>query len=168
MKLLTIISSLLLLINTAAPNNTEKEPNIFEEKYEEATHKEPTAPIAISDIVIYEVEEEADICFDTARYLPENFNALEGLHSIDWSTIDLVNEPEEELIFDFNTTDYLPEGFNALQGKHDIDWSKIDLVDEPEETLVFDFNTKDYLPEGFDANQPVVTKKSTCTRTVQL
>ena len=113
MKLLTIISSLLLLINTATPNSTEKEPNIFEEKYEEATHKEPTAPIAINDIVIYEVEEEADICFDTANYLPENFNALKGKNNIDWSKIDLVNEPEEELIFDFNTKDYLPEGFDA-------------------------------------------------------
>ena len=48
-----------LLINTnAAAHITENEPNIFIEKYEEATHKEPTVPIAISDIVIYEVEED--------------------------------------------------------------------------------------------------------------
>jgi len=168
MKLLTIISSLLLLINTATPNNTEKELNIFEEKYEEATHKEPTAPIAISDIVIYEVEEEADICFDTAKYLPENFNALKGKNNIDWSKIDLVNEPDAELIFDFNTKDCLPENFNALQGKNNIDWSKIDLVDEPEADFDFDFNTKNYLPEGFDANQPVATKKSICKRSAKL
>ena len=96
MKLFTIISSLLLLINTATSKITENEPNIFEEKCEEANHKEPTTPIAISDIVVYELEEEADICFDTAKYLPENFNALEGKYDIDWSKLALVDEPIED------------------------------------------------------------------------
>ena len=168
MKLLTILCSLLLLTNTTAAHITENEPNIFEEKYEEATHKEPTAPIAISDIVIYEVEEEADICFDTMQYLPKNFNALKGKNDIDWSKIDLVDEPEDELIIDFNTKHYLPKNFNALQGKNDIDWSKIDLADEPEEELIIDFNTQHYLPENFDANQPVTTKKTTCKKSVKL
>ena len=68
MKLLTIISSLLLLINTATPNSTEKEPNIFEEKYEEATHKEPNFPIAISDIVIYEVEDKVKLAMSAKKH----------------------------------------------------------------------------------------------------
>jgi len=113
MKLASIISSLLLLAITSTSNNTENEPNIFEEKYEEATHTELKGPIAIDDIVIYEVEEEADICFDTTKYLPENFNALKGKHDIDWSKIDLVDEPEDELVFAFDTAAYLPEGFDA-------------------------------------------------------
>ena len=115
MKLVITLSSLLLLTITSSLNSTEKEPNIFEEKYEEATHKEPKAPIAIRDIVIYEVEEDADICFDTEKYLPENFNALKGKHDIDWSKIDLVDEPEDALVFDFDTAAYLPEGFDANQ-----------------------------------------------------
>jgi hypothetical protein len=168
MKLLTIFSSLLLLVNTTTSIITKKEPNIFEEKYEEATHKEPAIPVAINDIVIYEVEEEAVICFDTMQYLPKNFNALKGKNDINWSKIDLIDEPEEELTLDFNTKDYLPKNFNALQGKDDIDWSKIDLIDEPEEELIFDFNTKDYLPKGFDANHQVVTKKEICTRSEKL
>ena len=40
MKLLTILCSLLLLTNTTAAHITENEPNIFEEKYEEAIKKE--------------------------------------------------------------------------------------------------------------------------------
>ena len=152
MKLLITLSSLLLFTITATSTLSENE----------FAHKEPTTPIAINDIVIYEVEEEADICFDTEKYLPENFNALKGKYDIDWSKMDLVDEPEDELEFDFDTKAYLPENFNALKGSHDIDWSKIDLVNEPEEELVFDFNTKDYLPEGFDAHKTVAKVKSSC------
>ena len=113
MKLLTIFSSLLLITNMSTSNSDANASNKIDKIYLELTHKEPSSPIAIDDIIIYEVEEEADICFDTSKYLPENFNPLKGKHDIDWNIIELVDEPEEELIFDFNTKDYLPAGFDA-------------------------------------------------------
>ena len=70
-------------------------------------------PIAIQDIEVYELVEEDD--FDTAEYLPENFNATKGMYDIDWSTVELY-ELEEELDLGFDTRDYLPEGFDPYKG----------------------------------------------------
>ena len=116
MKLLTIFSSLLLITNMTTSTNKTQESNSIDQIYLEVTHKEPNSPIAIEDIIIFEVEEEADICFDTSKYLPENFNPLKGKHDLDWSTIELVEEPQEELTFDFDTSAYLPEGFDPNKG----------------------------------------------------
>jgi hypothetical protein len=69
----------------------------------------------VEDIEVVELEEEVDINFDTAQYLPENFNVLAGKNNIDWSKIELI-ELEEEVELGFNTKDHLPENFNPYQG----------------------------------------------------
>ena len=71
-----------------------------------------------------ELEEKVDLGFDTKAYLPEGFNALKGLHDLDWSKIELL-EIEEKVELEFNTKDYLPEGFNPLKGLDNLDWSTI-------------------------------------------
>ncbi|MBT8257659.1 MAG: hypothetical protein KJO49_04245 [Bacteroidia bacterium] len=71
--------------------------------------------ISIESIELYQLEEEVEIGFDTADYLPDGFNPKEGMNDIDWTTIELY-EVEEEDDFDFNTKDYLPVGFNPYKG----------------------------------------------------
>ena len=71
--------------------------------------------VSIESIDLYEPEEELEIGFDTTEYLPEGFDAREGMDDIDWSAIELF-EIEEEDDFDFNTKDYLPVGFNPYKG----------------------------------------------------
>ena len=71
--------------------------------------------VEIEDIVLYEVEEEIELDFDTTEYLPEDFNARKGMHDIDWSTIELY-ELEEELDLGFDTSKYLPKNFNPYRG----------------------------------------------------
>jgi len=69
----------------------------------------------VEDVEVIELEEEVEITFDTAEYLPENFNALAGKNDIDWSKVELI-EIEEEVELGFNTKDYLPRNFNPYRG----------------------------------------------------
>jgi hypothetical protein len=73
--------------------------------------------ITVESIEVIELEEEVDIDFDTAEYLPEGFNALDGKNDIDWDKIELV-EIEEEVELGFNPKDYLPKGFDPYKGMH--------------------------------------------------
>lgn len=70
---------------------------------------------SIESIQVYEIEEELTLDFDTSNYLPADFNAFEGMVTLDWTEIDLY-ELEEEENFDFNVQDYLPEGFDPYEG----------------------------------------------------
>ncbi|WP_027076701.1 hypothetical protein [Maribacter antarcticus] len=103
--------------------------------------------INIYDIDLIEVEEELELGFDTAPYLPEGFNAYAGMET----TLDNLGlvEIEENIDLGFNTKEYLPEGFNPYQGMifaiEDI------VVIEEEEEFILDFNTKKYLPNSFNA-----------------
>lgn len=103
----------------------------------------------VSAIEVIEIEEEVDLGFDTANYLPKNFNALQGKHDLDWRTIEVI-EIDEEVELGDETVKYLPKDFNALKGKHDLDWSTIELV-EIEEEMEFGFETSNYLPKDFNA-----------------
>ncbi|MBT8254123.1 MAG: hypothetical protein HKN00_00155 [Flavobacteriaceae bacterium] len=79
---------------------------------------EPTdhdAIFPIQSIVVYDLEEELELDFDTTDYLPEDFDAKAGMETIDWSEINLY-ELEEEIDLGFNTKDYLPKGFNPYEG----------------------------------------------------
>ena len=69
--------------------------------------------VSIESLELYEPEEELEIGFDTAQYLPENFNPRAGMSDIDWSTIQLYEVEEED---DFDPKKYLPEGFNPYKG----------------------------------------------------
>jgi hypothetical protein len=64
-----------------------------------------------NNLVVIEVEEEINLGFDTAAYLPLGFNAYTGM---DLEAQDLeVFESEEEVDLGFDTIAYLPAGFNA-------------------------------------------------------
>ena len=71
--------------------------------------------ISVTSIDVLELEEELDLGFDTAAYLPNDFYAKAGMNDIDWSTIELY-ELEEELDLGFDTKDYLPDNFNQYEG----------------------------------------------------
>jgi len=152
---LTFLFSILITLNVSAKidNNSNYLNNSEEQTLEELLfvdiENSNITDLDINTIEVIEIEEDLDLGFDTANYLPENFNALKGKYDLDWSTIELV-ELEEEVELNFIPKDYLPEGFNALKGKYDLDWDTIELV-ELEEEVALNFNTKDYLPEGFNA-----------------
>lgn len=124
MKLVTLVSSLILVASMAASDNTIEEPDEFASEnfttetaaemafFENLLFNNPDAkPIAIDAIEVLELEEDLTFNFDTQDYLPENFNPLKGKHDIDWNKIELI-ELEEELAFNFNVKDYLPKHFN--------------------------------------------------------
>ncbi|GAA3649197.1 hypothetical protein [Flavivirga jejuensis] len=136
---LGFIFSSLFALNTAA--NT----NVNSDTFRSATCEGHY--LDISNIVVYEVEEEIELGFNTKDYLPENFNPLKGKGDIDWSTIE-VYKIEEDVEINFDTKKYLPKNFNALKGKGDIDWSRIEVF-EIEEDVEIGFDTKKYLPENF-------------------
>ena len=64
--------------------------------------------VNVTDINVVELEEEVEINFDTKNYLPERFNANNGIHDIDWNTVELV-ELEEEVELGSNNQNSLPE-----------------------------------------------------------
>lgn len=133
--------------------------------------------IKVSEIVYIEEETSIDLGFDTADYLPEDFDPYNVYFDID--SVEFIDDEIEELGFD--TAAYLPEGFNAyanpgnLDGINYIEEESIDLgfdtskyipedfspyefyfdLDsveyiEDEDELEFDYSTGDYLPVGFD------------------
>ena len=70
--------------------------------------------VHLDDISYIETEEEIDLGFDTAQYLPEGFDPYEGMEP-NLDEIVFI-ETEREIDLGFDTTEYLPEGFNAYEG----------------------------------------------------
>ncbi len=101
---------------------------------------------SLDKIELIEIEENIELGFDTAQYLPEGFNAYAGMQTADGLNLIVI---EEEIELGFNTKDYLPKGFNPYRGMifavEDI------VVIEEEEEFILDFNTQKYLPNRFDA-----------------
>jgi len=97
----------------------------------------------INSITYIEDEVEFDLGFDTADYLPEDFDAhhayfdLNGVHYI-----------EEEFTIKWNTKKYLPKKFDAYAYPSDV--QSINFLDESD---VFEvgFDTQTYLPSNFNA-----------------
>ena len=156
---LALLFSFMIALNATAKN--DKEPNELdyavlmseqqqlENKLFNIGEDRNNAIAEIAAIKITELDEEVELGFDTANYLPKGFNGLKGMHDLDWSNIELV-ELDEEVALGFDTADYLPEGFNALKGKHDIDWSTIELF-ELDENVELCIDTANYLPKDFNA-----------------
>ena len=71
--------------------------------------------ISIDSIKVIELEEEIELDFNTADYLPADFDAREGMGDINWDEIELY-EVEEEVELGFDTTAYLPKNFNPYRG----------------------------------------------------
>jgi len=65
-----------------------------------------------NDLVVVEVEENVDLGFDTATYLPLGFNAYAGIQ-LEAEDIE-VEEIEEEVNLGFDPALYLPANFNAF------------------------------------------------------
>ncbi len=97
----------------------------------------------INSITYIEDEVEFDLGFDTADYLPEDFDAhhvyfdLNGVHYI-----------EEEFTIKWNTKKYLPKNFNAYAYPSDV--QSINFLDESDDFEV-GFDTQKYLPSNFNA-----------------
>ena len=142
-----------LKLDTISVNSVEHE---LEQLLFEKVERLDNQYLEIDSIEVIEIEEEVKLGFDTANYLPENFNALKGKHDLDLKSIEVI-EIEEEVELNFNPKEYLPTNFNVLKGKHDLDWSSIEVI-ELEEEVKFDFDTKDYLPKNFDANKGLEAK----------
>ena len=126
---LTILFSMLIALNASANINNNSD-NLNSEKsrlekilFGNIEYLNSTVA-SINSIELIELEEELELGFDTANYLPENFNALKGKHDLDWNSIELI-ELEEEVELGFDTANYLPENFNALKGKHGLVWNTI-------------------------------------------
>ncbi|MBT8185470.1 MAG: hypothetical protein KJN76_11570 [Eudoraea sp.] len=116
-----------------------------------------TEPISIDQITYLEQDEEIDLGFDTAVYLPLGFNAYQGVE-LDLNEIEFLEE-EQDIDLGFDTSDYLPEGFDPYKVMGSADESTtadLNLEDiiylTEEEDIDLGFDTQQYLPAGFDAS----------------
>jgi len=99
-KLAFLFCALITLNASAQINNDSKDFNREESELEKIlfgnTEGSRFQSIEINSIEIIELEEEVEFCFDTANYLPKDFNALEGLNNLDLASAELI-EIEKEL-----------------------------------------------------------------------
>ena len=98
--------------------------------------------IKVSEIVYIEEETSIDLGFDTADYLPEDFDPYNVYFDID--SVEFIDDEIEELGFD--TAAYLPEGFNAYANPGNLDG--INYIEE--ESIDLGFDTSKYIPEDFN------------------
>ncbi len=97
----------------------------------------------INSIAYIEDEIEIDLGFDTADYLPEDFDA----HQV-YFDINGVDYIEEDFDIEWDTKEYLPKEFNAYAYPTDV--QSINFIDGSD-TIEVGFDTADYLPEDFNA-----------------
>ncbi|MFS4494467.1 hypothetical protein [Maribacter sp. 2308TA10-17] len=116
----------LALVNGVFANSPNKDIEVFD----------------INTIEYIEDEEQVELGFDVADYLPEGFDPYKMY--VDLNAIEYIEEEIE--ISDF--TKYLPEGFDAYSYPTDI--QSINYIDESD-SFTIDFDTKKHLPEGFNA-----------------
>lgn len=95
----------------------------------------------INSITYIEDDADFELGFDTADYLPEDFDPNEI-----YVNLDTVVYIEEEVADDINLKTHLPANFNAYgYPRHVEAFNYIDQNDAVE----LDFDTLGYLPEGF-------------------
>ncbi len=102
--------------------------------------------LAIDEITYIEPTEEVELDFDTAKYLPEGFDAYQGMGP-NLEEIAFI-EPTEDIDLGFDTARYLPIGFDAYKGM-EIDLNDIEYI---EEEVELDLNVQSYLPGNFNAS----------------
>lgn len=101
--------------------------------------------LPLSAIPYAELEEEVYLGFDTAAYLPDNFDPAAGL--LDLKTISYLEmENFEEL--GFKTEEYLPASFDPYAIP--TNFMDISFI-EGEEEIDLGFDTKQFLPRGYNA-----------------
>ncbi|MCM4151481.1 hypothetical protein DHD05_07760 [Arenibacter sp. N53] len=102
--------------------------------------------LSLDQITLIDEEEEINLGFDTANYLPFGFDAYAGME-LDLNSI-IVEELDEEIVLDFDPAKYLPLGFNAYDGM-ELNLNDI-VLEELEEEINLGFEVRNYLPKGFD------------------
>ncbi|MRI00577.1 hypothetical protein GH721_08565 [Kriegella sp. EG-1] len=116
-----------LLIQGAFANNIEKEIEEFD----------------VNSVQYIEDEEVFELGFDTADYLPENFDPYAYYFNLSW--VEYVEDAEIETL---EVKNNLPKDFDAYANPKGIEGiNYIDLNDE----IVLEINTNKYLPKGFNA-----------------
>jgi hypothetical protein len=114
-------------------------------KHSEVLKTNDAAELNLSEIVFIESEEEIiDLGFDTADYLPENFDPCKVYFDLNKVTY---IEEGDEISLDFDSENYLPKNFDPYGIPSDI--TAISYIEEEDE-IDLGFDTAAYLPEGFD------------------
>lgn len=98
----------------------------------------------INTIEYIEDDMDFDLGFDTADYLPEDFDA----HQV-YFNINSIEYIEEELAMELDTQQYLPVGFNAYAYPSDV--QSINYIDE-NDAFEFHMNTIPYVRNGLNQN----------------
>ncbi len=124
-KFILSLSVCMVLVKGIAANNLPKDVEVFD----------------INTVEYIEEEEEIDLGFDVADYLPDGFDPHKMY--VDLNAIAYVEEELE--IADLSK--YLPEGFDAYAFPTDV--HSINYIDE-NDSFTLDFDTKKHLPEGFN------------------
>ncbi|QCW98872.1 hypothetical protein FGM00_01575 [Aggregatimonas sangjinii] len=96
----------------------------------------------LSTIVYIEEEEVIDLGFDTADYLPEDFDPYKVYFDLNSVTVIAA-----EIEIDFDSKENLPANFDAYA--YPTDCESFNYIDA-NDTLVLDFDSTNHLPEGFD------------------
>ena len=124
-----------------------------EVSYEWASRMESETPVELNldDIIYIEEDSEVELGFNTADYLPENFDPCKQ-----YVDLDAIEYIEEDNVLDlgFDTEAFLPDSFNAYADA--TDFRNIDYIEEGEDDFELGFNTAEYLPEGFDPHDVYV------------
>jgi hypothetical protein len=105
-----------------------------------------TENVNIEDLIYIEDAEIVELGFDTATYLPEDFNPYQGM-IFELEDIIYVEE-EDEIELNFNTSTFLPKNFNAYSSEV-VNVEDIMYI-ESEDEIDLGFDTADYLPKGFN------------------
>ncbi|MUH35473.1 hypothetical protein D9O36_06450 [Zobellia amurskyensis] len=103
------------------------------------TEKDETV---IHSINYIDEDTDFDLGFDTADYLPEDFDANDIY--VDLGSISFIESDSEVIV---NTKKYLPKSFNAYAYPKNVEG--FNYIDENDE-ISFDFDTKKHLPSGFN------------------
>jgi hypothetical protein len=96
-------------------------------------------------VIFIEEVSPVKLGFDTAMYLPADFNAY--AHPQNFMDISFIEE-EDEVQLDFDVQEYLPRYFDPYKKYFDL--NTIEYIEEEEE-IKFNFEIRDYLPQGFSA-----------------
>ena len=95
--------------------------------------------IDIDSITYIEEEKPVELGFDTAMYLPEDFDAF-GVPS-NFMDVSYVEE-ESKIILDFNVEDYLPSAFDPYKDYFDL--NSIQYIEDCD--IILDYEIMEILP----------------------
>jgi hypothetical protein len=106
-----------------------------------------TEKLDLNSIIYIEDDEKIELGFDTADYLPENFDPYKSYFDLN-SIAFIEEEPQMKRRIKRKLVRRLPKGFDPYADPKGI--LGINYIDE-NDTIVLDFDSKQYLPKGFNA-----------------